>query len=175
MTFIQPSGALAGHGLTYSTGRVIGTRYRYSPLTFRGEREAAGWTDEFSSPEPSKQQGPRQPEVLNVRKVVAYELLSLDGVAERPDGFFADWDDAMDANLRAVITPQDAVILGRRSYEEWAGFWPGSDIEPFATFINGVVKYVATLHAARSGMGQCEGGRRRTDPVRAGSAEPARS
>jgi dihydrofolate reductase len=82
--------------------------------------------------------------VLNVRKVVAYELLSLDGVAERPDGFFAEWDDAMDANLGAVIAAQDAVILGRRSYEEWAGFWPGSDIEPFATFINGVAKYVAT-------------------------------
>jgi dihydrofolate reductase len=82
--------------------------------------------------------------VLKVRKVVAYELLSLDGVAEKPDAFFADWDDAMEANLGAVIAPQDSVILGRRSYEEWAGFWPGSDIEPFATFINGVAKYVAT-------------------------------
>jgi dihydrofolate reductase len=75
--------------------------------------------------------------VLNVRKVVAYELLSLDGVAEKPDGFFADWDEAMEANLGAVIAAQDSVILGRRSYEEWAEFWPGSDIEPFATFING--------------------------------------
>ncbi len=79
-----------------------------------------------------------------MRKVVAYELLSLDGVAEKPDAFFADWDDAMDANLGAVIAAQDSVILGRRSYEEWAEFWPGSDIEPFATFINGVAKYVAT-------------------------------
>jgi dihydrofolate reductase len=82
--------------------------------------------------------------VVNVRKVVAYELVSLDGVAEAPDGFFADWDDAMAANLGAVIATQDSVILGRRSYEEWAGFWPGSEIEPFATFINGVAKYVAT-------------------------------
>jgi dihydrofolate reductase len=83
--------------------------------------------------------------VLRVRKVVAYELLSLDGVAERPDEwFFAGWDDALDANLGAVIGSQDSVILGRRSYEEWAEFWPGSDIEPFATFINGVAKYVAT-------------------------------
>jgi hypothetical protein len=79
-----------------------------------------------------------------MRKVVAYELLSLDGVAEKPDGFFADWDDAMEANLGAVIAAQDSVILGRRSYEEWAEFWPRSDIEPFATFINGVAKYVAT-------------------------------
>lgn len=79
-----------------------------------------------------------------MRKVVAYELLSLDGVAEGPDTFFADWDDAMDANLGAVIAAQDAVILGRHSYEEWAEFWPASDVEPFATFINGVAKHVAT-------------------------------
>jgi dihydrofolate reductase len=75
-----------------------------------------------------------------------YELLSLDGVAEAPDNFFPDWDDAMDANLAAVIATQDAVILGRRSYAEWARFWPGpgSQIEPFASFINKVTKYVAT-------------------------------
>jgi dihydrofolate reductase len=79
-----------------------------------------------------------------VRKLVVYELLSLDGVAEDPDGFIADWDDAMDANLAAVIATQDAVILGRRSYTEWAQFWPSSQMQPFATFINGVTKYVAT-------------------------------
>jgi dihydrofolate reductase len=79
-----------------------------------------------------------------MRKIVVYELLSLDGVAEDPDSFFPDWDDVMDANLAAVIATQDAVILGRRSYTEWAQFWPGSQIQPFAKFINGVTKYVAT-------------------------------
>ena len=79
-----------------------------------------------------------------MRKIVVYELLSLDGVAEDPDSFFAGWDDAMDANLAAVIASQDAVILGRRSYDEWVRFWPGSEIEPFASFINKVPKYVAT-------------------------------
>src|SRR5665213_2996241 len=79
-----------------------------------------------------------------MRKVVVYELISLDGVAEDPDAFITDWDEAMDANLAAVIAPQDAVILGRRSYDEWAAFWPSSEIEPFATFINSVAKYVAT-------------------------------
>lgn len=79
-----------------------------------------------------------------MRKVVVYELLSLDGVAESPDDFFSDWDDALNANLAAVIADQDAAILGRRSYDEWADFWPGSEIQPFATFINGVAKYVAT-------------------------------
>ena len=78
-----------------------------------------------------------------MRKIVVYELLSLDGVAEAPDTFFG-WDDALDAELAAVIATQDAVILGRRSYDEWAQFWPSSEIEPFTTFINGVTKYVAT-------------------------------
>ena len=79
-----------------------------------------------------------------MRKVVVYELLSLDGVAQDPDKFFTAWDDAMDANLVGVIATQDAVILGRRSYDEWAEFWPASKIEPFASFINGVAKYIAT-------------------------------
>jgi len=79
-----------------------------------------------------------------MRKVIVYELLSLDGVAEDPDRFFAHWDDAMEANLAAVIATQDAVILGRRSYTEWAQFWPTSQIQPFADFINAVKKYVAT-------------------------------
>jgi dihydrofolate reductase len=70
-------------------------------------------------------------------------LLSLDGVAEAPDTIFG-WDDAVDARLPAVIATQDAVILGRRTYNESAQFWPGSQIEPFATFINGVTKYVAS-------------------------------
>jgi dihydrofolate reductase len=81
---------------------------------------------------------------VEVRKVVLYELLSLDGVAEAPETFFTDWDAAMEANLAAVIAPQDAVVLGRRSYDEWSRYWPTSDIEPFATFINGVEKHVAT-------------------------------
>ena len=79
-----------------------------------------------------------------MRKVVLYELMSLDGVAEAPDTFFNDWDEEMDANLAAVIATQDAVVLGRRSYDEWSAYWPDSEIEPFATFINDVPKYVAT-------------------------------
>ncbi len=78
-----------------------------------------------------------------MRKIVVGMLLSLDGVAEAPDSFFG-WDDAIDAKTAALIATQDAVILGRRSYTEWADFWPSSQIEPFATFINGVAKYVAT-------------------------------
>src|SRR5213592_2287883 len=78
------------------------------------------------------------------RKVVAGYILSLDGVAEAPDRFITAWDDETDASGANLIETQDAVILGRRSYDEWAAFWPGSEIEPFATFINQVTKYVAT-------------------------------
>jgi len=79
-----------------------------------------------------------------VRKVVAYELLSLDGVAEHPDEFITNFDDVMSENLGRVIATQDAVLLGRRTYDDWAAFWPPSHIEPFATFINGVEKFVVT-------------------------------
>ena len=79
-----------------------------------------------------------------MRDVVAYELVSVDGVAEEPDRFFRDWDEVMDANLARVISTQDAVVLGRRSHDDWAGYWPTSDVEPFASFINQVPKHVAT-------------------------------
>lgn len=78
------------------------------------------------------------------RRVVAYELLSLDGVAEQPDAFVTEFDDVMSDNLGRVIGTQDTVLLGRRTYDEWSGFWPQSDIEPFASFINGVAKFVVT-------------------------------
>jgi dihydrofolate reductase len=79
-----------------------------------------------------------------MRKVVAYTLLSADGVAESPDQFLLDFDDELQENLNGVIESQDAVLLGRRTHDEWADFWPASDIEPFATFINTTQKYVAT-------------------------------
>jgi dihydrofolate reductase len=79
-----------------------------------------------------------------MRRLVAYEHVSLDGVAQDPDEFAFDWDDAMQANLAAVIAPQTTVLLGRRMHDEWARFWPDSDMQPFADFINAVDKRVAT-------------------------------
>jgi dihydrofolate reductase len=79
-----------------------------------------------------------------VRKVVACEFLSLDGVAEEPNEFITDWDDEVDEYGGRVIATQDSVLLGRRTYDDWARFWPTSDIEPFASFINAVEKFVVT-------------------------------
>jgi dihydrofolate reductase len=84
-----------------------------------------------------------------VRKVVAYALLSLDGVAEQPDEFITDFDDLMEENLARVISSQDTVLLGHRTYDDWAEFWPTSDIEPFASFINGVEKFVVASTTPR--------------------------
>lgn len=79
------------------------------------------------------------------RKVVASELLSLDGVAEGLEDLFVGVDDeVLEANMRRGIAAEDTVILGRRTFDQWAGFWPTSDIEPFASFINGVEKFVVT-------------------------------
>jgi dihydrofolate reductase len=79
-----------------------------------------------------------------MRHVVVYELLSLDGVAEQPDDFILEFDQVMRDNLGRVIATQDVVLLGRRTYDEWARFWPTSEIEPFASFINAVQKFVVT-------------------------------
>ena len=81
---------------------------------------------------------------MGTRKVVLYELLSIDGVAEEPGDWLFDMDEVYRSNLADVIGRQDDVLLGRRTYDEWAGYWPGSTIQPFADFINGTPKHVVT-------------------------------
>lgn len=80
-----------------------------------------------------------------MRKLVSHLFISVDGVVEAPDKFLrADLYGDLDAFNDDTIGGQDAVLLGRKTYEEWSAFWPGSDIEPFATFINTTPKYVAS-------------------------------
>lgn len=79
-----------------------------------------------------------------MRKVVAYTLVSVDGVAEDPEQFLFDFDKVMEGNLGEVIGTQDTVLLGRKMYDEWSNYWPKSNDQPFADFINNVHKHVAT-------------------------------
>lgn len=79
-----------------------------------------------------------------MRKVVLYALLSADGIAESPDRYVLAFDDVMRKNLAEVVSRQDAVLLGRGGYDDWAGYWPHQDQWPFAPFINTVPKYVVT-------------------------------
>ena len=77
-----------------------------------------------------------------MRNVVLYQLLSLDGVAEEPSDWVLDSDDAIFDNLGRVIASQDDVLLGRGTYDYWVDYWPTSDVEPFASFINATQKHV---------------------------------
>ncbi|WP_410789652.1 dihydrofolate reductase family protein [Kribbella sp. C-35] len=79
-----------------------------------------------------------------MRKVVLYQLMSLDGVAEEPGDWLFDTDDAIFENLGQIIGDQDAVLMGRRTYEYWVDYWPTSDFEPFASFINRTEKHIFT-------------------------------
>jgi dihydrofolate reductase len=79
-----------------------------------------------------------------MRDVVLYTLLSIDGVAEEPGDWMFEADDEVFSNLAAVISRQDDVLLGRGTYDYWAGYWPTSDVQPFADFVNGTTKHVVT-------------------------------
>ncbi|MBA3841564.1 MAG: dihydrofolate reductase family protein [Actinobacteria bacterium] len=85
--------------------------------------------------------------------LVLYTLVSLDGATDDPHRFFPETGDkhgapVFDAELERLegemIARQSAVLLGRRTYDQWARYWPTSDEQPFADFINAVPKYVVT-------------------------------
>jgi dihydrofolate reductase len=79
-----------------------------------------------------------------MRKVYAGLFSSIDGVVEGPNEWQPAFDDEMGAALARMLDGQDAVLLGRVTFSEWAGYWPTSADEPFASWINGVQKYVAS-------------------------------
>ncbi len=82
-----------------------------------------------------------------MRKVVASEFVSLDGVVESPDQWhFPYFNDQMGDAIGAAMDASDAMLMGRVLYEEWAAFWPNQDPDenPIAERMNGVLKYVVT-------------------------------
>jgi dihydrofolate reductase len=84
-----------------------------------------------------------------MRTLMAFLFMSLDGVVEEPSDFArSELYPEFTALIGETIADQDCVLLGRKTYDEWSGFWPGSDIEPFAGFINNVPKLVAASGAA---------------------------
>lgn len=77
-----------------------------------------------------------------MRDVVLYTLVSLDGVAEEPGDWMFEADEDVFTNLAEVIRTQDDILLGRGTYDYWVDYWPTSDIQPFADFINRTPKHV---------------------------------
>ena len=64
-------------------------------------------------------------------------------MSSRPICAEDEFDDVVDV-LGETIADEDAILLGRAMFEEWSQFWPESDMEPFALFINGHPKYVVS-------------------------------
>ena len=74
------------------------------------------------------------------------ELLSLDGVMESPDGWaFTYSDDEMEQENAAGMAASDALLLGRKTYEEFVTFWPDQPAgTPMVDYLNSVPKYVVS-------------------------------
>lgn len=80
-----------------------------------------------------------------MRNITAGLFISVDGVVEAPNEWQGDvWDEIMSAAMNAMLEKQDAMLLGRVTYQDWAGYWPTSTDEPFATYINSIPKYVVS-------------------------------
>jgi dihydrofolate reductase len=83
-----------------------------------------------------------------MRKLIAHLIVTLDGVAKfEPVADrivkLRDTEEVL-ADFFGHVADEDAMLLGRVTYEEWAAYWPTSTDEPFASHINKVPKYVAS-------------------------------
>ena len=88
-----------------------------------------------------------------MRTLKVIEHISLDGViqhsADGGDFPYADWTApyrtpaGRDAVLAAHGESFD-LLLGRRTYDIWSGFWPKAPGSPMADRLNAATKYVAT-------------------------------
>ncbi|MBF9140798.1 dihydrofolate reductase family protein [Hymenobacter properus] len=87
-----------------------------------------------------------------MRKLRIIEHTSLDGVIQHDnsDGFaHGNWTTPYrtPAGLAAVVEIYGSrfdLLLGRRTYDAWATFWPQAGDSPMANGLNAATKYVAT-------------------------------
>ncbi|MET9287063.1 dihydrofolate reductase family protein [Nocardia beijingensis] len=85
-----------------------------------------------------------------MRKITAGLFIAVDGVVEDPqDWHFPYFDDAMGAAVDAQLGAADTLLLGRKTYESFAGAWPereaaGGPDAAFATKLGDARKIVVT-------------------------------
>ena len=82
-----------------------------------------------------------------MRKLVSSFFISLDGVVEAPDKWhFPYFNDEMGAAVGGAMAASDTLLLGRRTYEEWAAYWPHQNpaSDPFVSVMNETPKFVAS-------------------------------
>ena len=96
-----------------------------------------------------------------MRKIRIFEHISLDGVISPPgDSDFAQggWSAPYRAPAGAAALAEAQgtsfdLLLGRRTYDLWADFWPKVKGGPFADGLNAATKYVATHRPESLGWG----------------------
>jgi dihydrofolate reductase len=86
-------------------------------------------------------------------KLVVSEFMTLDGVVEAPEQWsFAYADDAIQQMKLDEIQSCRALLLGRITFQLFAGVWPGrTDPFGFAARFNSMPKYVASTTLASAG------------------------
>jgi len=80
-------------------------------------------------------------------KITAHEFITLDGVFEDPRWTFDfPFDPKMGEAIGGVMASSEAILLGRRTYEQFAPAWSTRTAEedPGAPFMNESPKYVVT-------------------------------
>ncbi len=84
---------------------------------------------------------------VHMRKVVAVELVSVDGVMESPEewAFSYSNDEMQEANASGMAAA-DAMLLGRVTYQEFASYWPyqNSADQPYTDYLNSTPKFVVS-------------------------------
>jgi dihydrofolate reductase len=103
-----------------------------------------------------------------MRKIKIIEHISLDGVIQAPGGPNEDGDYPYGgwtapfrdpAGREAILAAHGKafdLLLGRHTYDIWAGFWPKAGKGPFADGINAATKYIATHRRDSLGWGPAE-------------------
>ncbi|MFC8045029.1 dihydrofolate reductase family protein [Nocardia sp. NPDC057353] len=85
-----------------------------------------------------------------MRKITASFFISLDGVVEDPqDWHFPYFDDAMGAAVGKQLETADTLLIGRVTYDSFAGAWPereaeGGEDAVFATILGDMRKVVVS-------------------------------
>ncbi len=101
-----------------------------------------------------------------MRKLKIMEHISLDGILQTSDedGDFphGDWTAPYrtPAGREEVFAAHGAsfdLLLGRRTYDIWSGYWPKAPGSPMADGLNAATKYVATHRPESLEWGPCEG------------------
>ena len=79
-----------------------------------------------------------------MRKIVSGLFISVDGVFELPNDWMGQWfSPELGQAIGSLMGAQDAMLLGRVTYSEFAAHWPQQEGE-MADTMNGTAKYVVS-------------------------------